>query len=247
MRRFTEEEIRHHFSSWNLDADSKTYLEYHIRRFSFLMKEVDGILGKLDPYERSEPIRILDIGTGFQTEIIRASFPGTIVNTLGFRDGRFPPRPHDRHFEYDLNSAQDRDQWPVLDPHDLIVFAEVIEHLYTAPSLVLGLIKSWLGPGGFLVLQTPNACALHKRLKMAMGRNPFEMIRVSRENPGHFREYSLQELLEIASEVGFSPRSYTQRNYFSGSGILHKIFNTGSRFLPGSLRQGITMSLMNPV
>jgi hypothetical protein len=54
-----------------------------------------------------------------------------------------------------------------------IVFAEVIEHLFTAPELVLAYLHELLVPRGQLLLQTPNAASLRKRLKLALGRNPF--------------------------------------------------------------------------
>src|SRR6478672_2356843 len=39
---------------------------------------------------------------------------------------------------------------------DLIVLAEVVEHLPVPPYLILGKIRSWLKPGGALLITTPN-------------------------------------------------------------------------------------------
>ena len=69
-------------------------------------------------------------------------------------------------------------------PYDVIVFAEVIEHLYTAPELVLPYLRELLVLGGVLLLQTPNAVSLRKRAKLLLGVNPFERIRTERDNPG---------------------------------------------------------------
>ena len=76
--------------------------------------------------------------------------------------------------------------------------AEVIEHLYTAPEIVLKCIKKIIKQNGYFIIQTPNAASLSKRMKlMFQGRNPYEMIRVDHNNPGHFREYTVDELEKI--------------------------------------------------
>ena len=62
-----------------------------------------------------------------------------------------------------------------LSGYELIIMAEVIEHLYTSPSLVPGLLQSLLRPGGLLIVQTPNALAIGRRFKMLLGRHPFEL------------------------------------------------------------------------
>ena len=47
--------------------------------------------------------------------------------------------------------------------YDAIVFAEVLEHLHTSPTLVLQVLTSLLKPGRLLVVQTPNAVALPRQ------------------------------------------------------------------------------------
>lgn len=82
-----------------------------------------------------------------------------------------------QHVSFDLNDSQDPEHPPQVAPYDVVVMAEVIEHLYTAPTLVLTCVASWLVPGGRLVVQTPNAVALDKRVRLLCGRNPYESIR----------------------------------------------------------------------
>jgi hypothetical protein len=131
--------------------------------------------------------------------------------------------------------------------------AEVLEHLYTAPQLVLGFVKSLLRPNGFLILQTPNAASLPKRLKLFFGRHPYEKIRTDPRNPGHYREYTISELRALAEEFGFRVERCVTAFYFdaryahdeSGSGTGGALFgglkNVVYRVLPPSLREGITV------
>lgn len=241
------EDIPAYFKSWNLDEEHKIYLQYHYRRYEFLLRKVTKIIVKIQDRLRNEPLKILDIGPSFQTEILRKVFPKAIVNTLGFEDSKFKPRPQDRHFQFDLNDIQDQERWPKIKRQDIIIMAEVIEHLYTSPVLVLKCISTWLKNEGYLIIQTPNACALYKRLVMLIGKNPYEMIHETRINPGHFREYTIEELISIGNKSGFTPVEYTICNYFNSTAIRHKLCDALSSIFPSRFRQGITICFKKPL
>ena len=166
------------------------------------------------------------------------------MNSLGLESSRFRPRQQDKHFQFDLNDAQYPDKWLSIESHDLIIMGEVLEHLYTSPKLVLRCVSTWLSSGGYLIIQTPNACALHKRLLMAIGKNPYELIRDGRTDPGHFREYTMQELIFFSVEAGFKIREFSTHNYFNTiSTLKHKVYNATCSILPSGLREGITLCL----
>src|SRR5690606_31313997 len=130
--------------------------------------------------------------------------PNLVIDTLGFDDRRFTPKPPTRHWQFDLNDVPVRDRWPAMaERYQLVLFFEVIEHLYTAPSQVLAFFYEILAPGGILLLSTPNALWLKNRVKLLTGRHPFEQIRENRQNPGHFREYTPAELRAVAATAGF--------------------------------------------
>ena len=220
-----------------LDAESRRYLAYHSLRYEYLLRYVARAIGA-----RPRPT-VLDIGPSFQTARIRQAFPGATVDSLGWESPHAPRRAHERHWAFDLNDAQHESLWPRVDPHDVVVFAEVLEHLYTAPSLVLRCIATWLAPGGVLVLQTPNAAALAKRVLMAVGRNPFEPIRETRDKPGHFREYTLRELVAVARSCGYDVVVAQRHNYFRALHWKRRLYNVACAVMPPSLRDGITMML----
>ena len=142
-----------------------------------------------------------------------ASSLNTSVDTLGF------PQDEDtdlgKHYHFNLNDSQEPNLWRKdLEPYDLIIFAEVIEHLYTSPNFVLSFLNSITSVGGRIILQTPNAVALHKRIKILLGKHPYEKIREDNTDPGHFREYTKQELIDYSENTGFKLQNLLYGNYF---------------------------------
>jgi hypothetical protein len=122
----------------------------------------------------------------------------------------------------------------------------VLEHLAVSPLALLRRLAAWLLADGVLVIQTPNALALHKRLRVLFGRDPLgsgaELTGPS-HNPGHFREYTLAELLEVADAAGLDPIDSSIRNYFRHPGPLARAYDAATAVLPAGTRQGITVYL----
>ncbi len=220
------------------------YAAFHRPRFMFLI----DVLRSCGTTASS---RILDIGASPLSSLIATEL-GIRVESMGLES---ESEANDfAHHQFDLNALQDRTQWRTeFGLYDIIVFAEVLEHLYTAPELVLPYLRELLVPGGVLLLQTPNAVAFRKRAKMVLGVNPFERIRTERDNPGHFREYTASELRELLVGAGFSVDRVWMKHYFDVryarhergdepprliSGMLKNVFY---RLLPASLREGITI------
>src|SRR6266542_2674782 len=237
LRSWSQDGIERHFERWCLDSRGQSYLRFQAERYVRLLAEAGDIVQQARQAHPGQPVRILDIGTAYQTELMR-QWPDVLVDTVGFVDDRFPTRTGERHFEFDLNNAQEPNQWIAIEPHELIVMAEVIEHLYTSPKLVLSCIASWLHTGGYLIVQTPNAVSFRRRIKMVLGRHPYEMIRETRANPGHFREYTTRELKQLGSAVGFEVVKCTVHNYFGHQGLPGRTYNSLCRALPAFLRDG---------
>ena len=215
------------------------YFHYHAPRYELLL----GVIGRhLQP-----GMRVLDIGSSVLTTMIARQF-GTVVDTLGFGPDQSSDTGHQWHF--DLNDAQYRDRWRRdMGDYDLIVMAEVIEHLYTAPSLVLSFLHSLLSASGKLIVQTPNAVALHKRVQMLAGRNPYTPIVEDNTNPMHFREYTKRELFDYLEGAGLHVQECVAGQYFDYrfakdrqrfpqvAGYVNLVY----RFLPESLKPGFTI------
>jgi hypothetical protein len=220
------------------------YLAFHAPRYAFLAQLVSD-------HVRAPGARLLDVGRSPLTEMI-AGRTGRPVDSLGFEPDA--SLPSGRQHRFDLNDAQHRERWRLdLGPYDVIVLAEVIEHLYTAPELVLAYLRELLVPGGLLFVQTPNAAALWKRRMLLRGKNPYERIRLDPGDPGHFREYTAAELREILAAAGFAVERVSMKFYFDARFERHEtghepparargfLKNILYRALPGPLREGITV------
>jgi hypothetical protein len=204
--------------------EEQGYLRTHVRRYGLLLELVSGLA----------PERILVVGPSYETVLLRETLPAATVNTLGWNDHRFPLREGERHTQVDLNS----DDRPGLEPHDVVVCAEVIEHLHVAPVPVLRFLCSGLRAGGHLIVQTPNATALPKRLRMLLGRNPYGPV----DSPfSHVREYTAGELREAVEAAGFDVVRILTANYFDHGSHKNRAYRAVERVLPPTLREGITV------
>jgi SAM-dependent methyltransferase len=214
------------------------YCAFHAPRYA-------ALLALLDEYLTSPAMSVLDIGESRLTDLVHERY-GVSVDSLGFLgDGL---RDHGRRWWFDLNLAAAEDQWRTdLPRYDVVVMAEVIEHLHVAPRPVLAFIRSLLVPGGILVIQTPNAVALHKRMEMLVGRNPYEEIREKQNDPGHFREYTKRELSAAVKAAGYDivrweADSYLDYRYtrhdVSQPSAVGALVNGVYRMMPPSLRPG---------
>lgn len=202
------------------------------------------LLAKVRELAPAEP-RILDVGQAHESVELRA-LPGAVVDTLGFGDDRFPPREGERHVPFDLNSTETRDLWPEMADYDVVVCAEVIEHLRISPLHALRFLGSALRPGGWLVLQTPNAARIGNRMRLLAGRNPFEQLREDSLHPGHFREYTVDELLALGTEAGLEVGGWLTANYFDTGSQPNRVLRTAEPLVPRRLRGGITVWLRKP-
>ena len=226
----------------DLTAEQGAYLDVHSARYEVLLGAVRDCAAELPA--RDGPTRILDVGPALQTVLIRRAFSEATVDTLGFRSPVADPRDGERHFDVDLNQLADGA--PEVPEHDVVVLAEVLEHLATPPRAVLEAIAKWTVPGGWLVVQTPNALALHKRLRALAGRNPLGAagdVRAGSHSEAHFREYTLAELSQLADATGFDAARYRVGNHFRHRGSARRVYDRITEALPAGTRQGITAYL----
>ena len=201
---------------WN--DEERTYADGHYRRFAFLLSVLADEFSRVGATPQS-PATFMDIGPHMITGLVDHYFGDRVhIDTLGWENPRLYDTSHvHRHVQFDLNDAYEPSAWPEPTEHDVVLMAEVIEHLYTAPEQVLPCVRTFVRPGGTLVIGTPNAVSLPHRLRLVLGTNPYERIRLDRTNPGHFREYTAKELAEVARSTGFQVRSTTFHDFESTS------------------------------
>jgi hypothetical protein len=165
--------------------------------------------------------RVLDIGRSELTAVLKSYYKdvSTLGLAMGLDDGGHREAAElggTPHICFDLLLAGDVSAWPQCGRFDLIVFSEVLEHLWVAPEYVFGLLRYLLTDHGVLICTTPNATGLAKRIQLTLGRNPYERLRLYSGNPGHIREYTHQELREIAGSVGLASKSHRYVHWIRG-------------------------------
>ena len=158
-------------------------------------------------------MRILEIGPG-NGEVLEALLEadqrgrlGLELHALDHLDSLLSrlPAPVHRHL-FELEALKDTRQGlrelPFADEtFDLVIFSEVIEHL-TFPQIMTAEIARILGPGGALVLTTPNIFSLGNRLATLLGTDKiFRRVgsegfisSINYEPYGHVAHYSFTSL-----------------------------------------------------
>jgi Methyltransferase domain len=243
----SEDDIADYFWTRSLGGQDRADYSFHRRRWAFLLTQVERLVELRRGVAGEESLRILDIGVSLQTDLLRHNYPDIPVDTLDIVESVKDLRPGERHVTFDLNDLYGgTENWPQIGPYDVIVMAEVIEHLYTAGRIALSFLAEIMRPGAFVFLQTPNAVALHKRLRMLSGRNPYMSLDGDRLAPGHFHEYTVTELSETALQAGLEVFEISLHNYFTASRPLAAIYNRVCGKLPGTFRAGISMTLRKP-
>lgn len=89
------------------------------------------------------------------------------------------------------------------EPYDLIVLCEVIEHIMRSPIEVLAELRSWLRPGGALLLSTVNLARLSNRFRLLAGRELFARFEPHAFVMAHYREYAVEEILGYVRLAGY--------------------------------------------
>ncbi|MBI4772741.1 MAG: hypothetical protein HY788_00935 [Deltaproteobacteria bacterium] len=196
------DDIRSLFSNVELLDRERHYLDTQAIRLSYVVNLVQEFCNQHTVH------KILDVGPHFLTRCVKEFImPEVSVSTLGYEYPKLMPLDLvDEHVRYNLVDSIDNK--PVVfnkAPFDLILFCETIEHIYISPNHVLSLLVALLKkPEGGLLIQTPNAVSLNKRLMMLRGLNPFELLREDFEFKGHIREYTMGELVNYGLNVGLS-------------------------------------------
>jgi hypothetical protein len=187
----------------------KSYIETHKKCFYELACIVKHFVGT-----RTGSPRVLDIGVGANSEILRSLFPNVKLSVADHASKLKVPRtgfhavlPVD--LEGELAGAN------LGGPYELIVVAEVIQHLRVSPVKVLQFLIGQLAEGGSIVLTTPNLFARSRLRRMSARRSPLPPYprnqQIDAEHPFDFRMYGMKDMLDMIEEAG----GQTQACWFS--------------------------------
>lgn len=222
----------------NVDRD---YARYHSPRYAHLLH----LLGR---YVKASDT-ILDMGASELTDLIRLAFQRRVdvldyMNEVRGESGNL--------YFFDLNTVDKPDDWRTDIPqYDVVVMAEVFEHLYASPESIFRFLKTLVKPGGLLIVQTPNGLALRRRVMMAIGRHPYKPIRDGDKFGSHVREYTMAELVHYGAQGGLITLEKGMGSYFDvrygedkggSKTALKRIFYA---LTPPWMRPGITIVYRN--
>jgi SAM-dependent methyltransferase len=92
------------------------------------------------------------------------------------------------------------------DHFDAVILCEVIEHMPIPPHIVLEKVRTWLKPGGALLLTTPNLYRLRNALRLFLGMRVFcnWYYPPRGKGLGHPLEYSAEHLRFQIEQAGFT-------------------------------------------
>ena len=160
-------------------------------------------------------------------------------------------------FNVHPSSGYLKDVWqnglPYPDNHfDAVILSEVIEHLNFNPLPVLQEINRILKKDGILYITTPNQVNLINRIKIILGRSIRNSISDSVTQLDqtkhticgiHWREYTLEELIQLLEIMGFTITTYTYSHMAkkNTSPSIKKIFYATSGLLFPKLADSITI------
>jgi SAM-dependent methyltransferase len=186
-------------------GEQQDYLDFHRRRFF----QLDNLVGALA--QGRSPLSILDVGLSINTLVLGRLLPAATLSALDRAEVWDAPTRALEMFDVDLTDP-DLDRQALPRRFDVIVFAEVLEHLLANPVRVLSFLIRGLAPSGFLVVTTPNFFSGANVWRMERLINPQPVlpasVRRGEEVQHHVREYSMSELLLMSEEAGGRPLTY---------------------------------------
>ena len=141
------------------------YLEVHKDRFY----EMDNVAALL--LSASGGGSLLDVGMSINTVMLQTLLDDTQVTVLDRPDLRLGSNSPYLLFNCDLNDPE-LDQQDLGERFDVILFAEILEHLTANPVRVLRFFINHLNDNGFLFLTTPNFFARGNVERMSQLKNP---------------------------------------------------------------------------
>ena len=110
---------------------------------------------------------------------------------------------HERRYDYDQFNIEES-TFPYPDgTFDVVVFAEILEHLLMDPVGVLLEIRRVLAAGGTLVLTTPNVARAENAFQLVAGANIYDPYSGYGPYGRHNREYTMAELQRLLRFLGF--------------------------------------------
>jgi glycosyltransferase involved in cell wall biosynthesis/SAM-dependent methyltransferase len=189
------------------EEEMRAYGSHDFRRFVYTLGLASGLQGKC-----------LELGANpYFTTMLLEKFTHLELSLANYF-GPFPAGLHTQDVTYKEHDSQtinintfsyqhfnvENDTFPYADSEfDVVIFAEIIEHLLNDPCKVLREIKRVLKPGGTIIVTTPNVARLENITRMVFGANIYDPYSGYGPYGRHNREYNRHELVTLLQFEGF--------------------------------------------
>lgn len=236
------------------DKGEKNYINFLLSQYENILIDFNKIFnGNLNGK------RVLEISSFLGVVDIALAKIGFEVYTYDIPEFQNNSKLNELYSKFNVHPSSGylKDVWqnglPYPDNHfDAVILSEVIEHLNFNPLPVLQEINRILKKDGILYITTPNQVNLINRIKIILGRSIRNSISDSVTQLDqtkhticgiHWREYTLEELIQLLKIMGFTITTYTYSHMAKThtSSFIKKIFYAISSLLFPKLADSITI------
>ncbi len=198
------------------------------------------------------PATLVDLGAAPGDQSVGFAAAGYDVTAVDLGVAEWSDRPEgslearlaEARIEF-VSQDLDRPPYPLADgSFDVAILSEVLEHLREYPLRSLEEVARILRPGGVLVLTTPNAAYIRKRVKLALGgsvHTPLQDWLYGLPHARHAREYTLAELDTLVRRAGLEPVLVTSRHFYRHAGSQSLSARAGKALIDAVARRAPTL------
>lgn len=227
------------------DANGElNYLNAHIKVYSRTIRDIDQL------FNSDRPRRILEIGSFLGVVSISLKRLGHAVYALDIPEFQQSEKLRGLYEKHEIPFAAANLKHALLpyedDYFDAVILCDVLEHLNFNPLPILQEINRVTKASGYLYIGMPNQANIGHRLNLLRGKSIHPPIaaffsQLSKEDNMvvgiHWREYTLQETVEMISKMGFQPVKTYYESFFNpeaqwGKSLLKKMLFTVPSFRP---------------
>ena len=189
------------------EQEMRAYGTHDFRRFVYTLGLVSRLEGKCLELGANPYFTTMLLERFTKLELSLANYFGPFPAGLHSQDVAYTNAPsgirNTKTFSYQHFNVES-DLFPYADGEfDVVIFAEIIEHLLNDPCKVLREIKRVLKPGGTLVVTTPNVARLENVTRLISGENIYDPYSGYGPYGRHNREYNRHELVTLIQFEGF--------------------------------------------